>query len=97
MACLKGRDLEQAIRHLEKFVALDGGKPDLTVSYNLACCHALEGNKDASIDWLEKAVKSGYDEWEEARADEDLELIKNDPRFEQLVDRMKRPVAPSDD
>jgi beta-lactamase regulating signal transducer with metallopeptidase domain len=57
-------------------------------SYNVACCHALLGQVDDAIEWLEKSVESGYDDPLQIEQDEDLALLRADPRFRALIDEL---------
>jgi beta-lactamase regulating signal transducer with metallopeptidase domain/tetratricopeptide (TPR) repeat protein len=52
-----------------------------TSSYNMACAYALQGNKDAAFDWLQKAEKSGFDVADHARGDDDLDALHRDARW----------------
>ena len=58
------------------------------VWYNLACSHALLGQVDDAFKALSEAVKRGYDNVEWLLNDEDLELIRNDPRFTLLLESL---------
>lgn len=61
-------------------------EPDIW--YNLACSHALLGQVDEAFGALHKAVDCGYRNIEWMKEDEDLELIRDDPRFQQLLDSL---------
>jgi tetratricopeptide (TPR) repeat protein len=61
--------------------------------YNLACTHALLGDVEEALDFLELELRENHGsegsrarqiEW--ARADPDLERLRGDPRFELLTD-----------
>jgi len=52
-----------------------------TSSYNIACAHALENNRDAAFEWLQKAELSGFDVADHARHDDDLDRLHRDPRW----------------
>jgi tetratricopeptide (TPR) repeat protein len=58
---------------------------DPLAHYNLACSYALLKRSDASIKTLRKAVELGYRDIRYMREDPDLDAIKQDPRFRQLV------------
>ncbi len=60
-----------------------------TVHYNLACSLALSGAKSAALDALERAAKLGYTDGEFLQGDEDLEALRSEPRFQELVARLK--------
>jgi tetratricopeptide (TPR) repeat protein len=49
--------------------------------YNLGCAEARLGEPDAALDHLAEALEDRPDLVENARADEDLASIRNDPRF----------------
>jgi hypothetical protein len=56
-----------------------------TILYNLACLDALQGDPEAALASLGRAVelRPAVAEW--AREDRDLAALRGDPRFEQLV------------
>ncbi|HET8772366.1 MAG TPA: M56 family metallopeptidase [Thermoanaerobaculia bacterium] len=56
-----------------------------TSAYNMACAHALQGNRDAAFDWLRKAEASGFDLADHARDDDDLDSLHRDPRWDDVV------------
>jgi len=55
------------------------------VWYNLACAEAMSGRENAAIDALERAVETGFEDFELMRSDEDLESVRGTERFETLV------------
>lgn len=67
------------------------GHPRLV--YNLACGHALEGNRDAALDLLDRlvAMRVAFEPWD----DEDLVSLRGMPRFDGLVDRFAEATAPT--
>ena len=56
-----------------------------TLHYNLACLEALQGDRDAAIRELRKAiaVRSEAADW--ARDDADLASLRDDPEFRGLI------------
>ncbi len=58
---------------------------DPLVHYNLACSYALLKRKDQAISTLRKAVELGYRDFRYLRQDRDLDSIRHDPRFRQLL------------
>lgn len=57
-------------------------------AYNLACAYSLKGDIEESLRWLEKSLKlDTAPAREHIEQDTDLELIKKNPRFNQLIDR----------
>ena len=54
--------------------------------YNAACLAALAGNTDEALDWLHKALELNQEEiYEYLREDSDLDNIREDPRFQELL------------
>ena len=65
--------------------ALDLNYRTGTSAYNVACAHALQGNRDAAFEWLQKAEKSGFEVAHHAREDDDLDSLHRDPRWDAVV------------
>ena len=62
-------------------------RPDQwALPYNAACLASLAGNPDEAIDWLHKALELNQEEiYEYLREDSDLNNIRDDPRFQELL------------
>ena len=58
---------------------------DPTVHYNLACSFALAGKKEEAFQALEQAIGLGWHDFEHLKKDSDLKILRDDPRFQQLV------------
>ncbi len=58
---------------------------DPMVWYNLACSHAVLKHKDEAISALTLAVDLGYRDFPWMRQDKDLESIRDDRRFRDLL------------
>jgi tetratricopeptide (TPR) repeat protein len=56
-----------------------------TMLYQLSCYHALAGRSEEAIGYFERAVAGSPDLAEWARGDSDLDSIRDDPRFKELV------------
>jgi len=54
-------------------------------AYNAACFEAVAGDKDAAIEQLRRAVALDRSAREHAATDTDLDPLRDDPRFEELV------------
>jgi len=59
------------------------------IFYNLACSHSLLKNLDAAFKSLTKAVRLGYRDWKFISADPDLENLRHDQRFPELLEKLK--------
>ena len=53
--------------------------------YNLACCESLAGRKDDAIDHLRRAIEISDQVREFAKGDSDLDPIREEPAFQQLI------------
>jgi tetratricopeptide (TPR) repeat protein len=58
---------------------------DPLAHYNLACSYALLNRPEQSIKTLRRAVELGYRDFRYMREDHDLDSIRHDPRFRQLL------------
>jgi len=55
------------------------------VHYNLACSYALLGEKKKAIETLRKAVILGYRDYSHMQEDPDLESLRNDEEFKEII------------
>ncbi len=58
---------------------------DALAHYNLACSYALLKKPDLALKTLRRAVELGYRDFRYMREDHDLDTIRHDPRFRQLL------------
>ena len=63
---------------------------DPTAHYNLACRYALLKQPDLALVTLRKAVELGYRDFRYMEEDRDLESVRKDPRFRQLLKEFRR-------
>jgi adenylate cyclase len=68
--------------------ALEAGKDEPAITYNVACLHCLLGECEEAIDYLERAVEHGYGHRGWLENDSDLAVLRDQPRFRALLDRM---------
>ena len=63
-------------------------KPDDSfVHYNLACSYSLLKESNLCLEALEKAIHLGYRDFAFMEKDPDLEFIRKDPRYRELLSR----------
>jgi tetratricopeptide (TPR) repeat protein len=79
---LKGR-YAQGLQIDKRLIALRPMDP--LAHYNLACSYALLKRTDHAIKALRRAVELGYRDFRYMREDRDLDSIRHDPRFRQLL------------
>ncbi len=77
---------EPAMRSVEAAIAL--APEDSSVLYNAACMYGLLGRGDRALELLERAMETGtlHRDWVER--DPDLALLRDEPRFRALLDRL---------
>jgi len=79
---LKGRYAE-GLQIDKRLIQLRPNDP--LAHYNLACSYALLKKPDLAIKTLRRAVELGYRDFHYIRIDHDLDSIRHDPRFRQLM------------
>lgn len=58
---------------------------DALAHYNLACSYALLKKGDQALKTLRRAIELGYRDFRYMREDRDLDYVRDDPRFRQLL------------
>jgi tetratricopeptide (TPR) repeat protein len=58
---------------------------DALAHYNLACSYSLLKKVDLALRILRKAIELGYSDFRFLREDSDLDALRKDPRFRQLL------------
>jgi serine/threonine protein kinase/Tfp pilus assembly protein PilF len=53
--------------------------------YQIACVHAILGEVDKAMAWLERSVDTGFACWPFFRIDPHLESLRDEPQFKRLV------------
>jgi len=84
----KNKEYEKGLKLDEKLSQLL--PKDETVHYNLACSYSLLAQIDKAFDALKKAILLGYIDFEHLIKDPDLENLKNDQRFKEIIVLAKR-------
>ena len=79
--------IADGLRMDRKLVRLEPG--NATAHYNLACSLALSKKRPDALRSLKKAVALGYDDLDWMQQDPDLEILKNEPAFHQLLGQLK--------
>ena len=79
---LKGR-YAQGLQIDKRLIQLRPNDP--LAHYNLACSYALLKRPDQAVKTLRRAVELGYRDFRYMCEDRDLDSIRHDPRFRQLI------------
>ena len=80
---------EKGLQWTRRALEIDPDEP--ATLYNVACSHSIAGASDEALDFLERAIDAGfgYKEWLEN--DSDFDTIRENPRFQALLDRLATP------
>jgi len=62
---------------------------DAMVHYNLACSYSLLKMPNQSLEALKKAIQLGYRAFSYMKKDADLDFVRKDPRFKELIASLK--------
>jgi len=65
--------------------AIDLGYRQATSMYNIACGYSLLNDKENALAWLRRAVDTGFDRADLLAEDSDLDPLRSDSRFRELV------------
>jgi hypothetical protein len=67
---------------------LDRARESLTatVSYNLACMSALDGDPSTAVQWLDRAVRAGFTDRTWILMDRDLDSIRGEKDYKKLME-----------
>jgi TolB-like protein/tetratricopeptide (TPR) repeat protein len=68
---------------------------DFSTAYNVACAHALLGERDRALELLDRAVRHGRGNLGWIEHDTDFASLRGDPRFEAIVGRLRAAAAGS--
>jgi tetratricopeptide (TPR) repeat protein len=80
----RAKDYRQAIPAYQRVIALGAGFPS-NAAYQVARCHALLGEKEVALKWLEQAFEMGFRDLRAAQTDADLQALRDDPRYRKIV------------
>ncbi len=83
---------QRAVAALERADSL--GFARSVTRYNTASAFALLGDRERAFQWLGGALDAGFRAVETLRNDEDLASLRDDPRFELVVERADRAARP---
>ncbi|MFC2146111.1 hypothetical protein ACFLRT_01990 [Acidobacteriota bacterium] len=82
-AYLQKGDFRRAALFFEIAIRAGNERPNLI--YNLVCVYSLAGNKKKALDYLGQAVKKGFNDLELIKKDPDLDFIRNEKEFKEII------------
>ena len=53
--------------------------------YNTACALSRKGDRARALDYLQKSIEAGFDDPDQVRKDEDLDNVRGEPRYRELL------------
>ncbi len=78
-------EYEKCIEANKKWIVIS---PDDNLSYyNIACLYSLLNKPNDAIEWLEKAIQKGFNNFEKLKSDEDLKNAKNSEAFNDFAEK----------
>ena len=83
---------DKAVEAYRKADALQFSQP--AVRYNIACSLALAGKQNEALDWLDKAIASGFSQAGLLESDPDLKSLLESPRFKTIREGADRNAFP---
>jgi Tfp pilus assembly protein PilF len=83
----QGRHEEARAQLTDEAVGL--AKADHDMAYWLATAYSQLGEKDLAFKWLERAIKLGNENRPFFEVDKNLEPIRQDPRFNELMNKIE--------
>jgi len=75
------------------FEAVRQGNEMPNVRLEIAAIHAIQGQKEAALEWLQHAYEADYKGYRTLSLDPMFENLREERRFKELVSRMKSDVA----
>ena len=72
---------------------LERGNQDWSAPFDMACVHALKGDKDEAFRWLEQAVEAGWRGWPIGTRSPLLDPLRSDERFGRIEARLEALVG----
>ncbi len=84
---LQSGKYEQAVKTFKQAAELMPLSP--TPIYNTACAYSLMGKKKEAIKYLKKAVEMGFEDVEHIQKDTDLDPIRSEKEFKELIAKLK--------
>ncbi len=91
IAAYRKSDYATALAIIKK--AHEVAPKDSLIMYNLACFHALNGNRDVAMDWLERSVEGGFYGPRQISTDPDLVTLREDPRYKAALAKAEKLAA----
>jgi serine/threonine protein kinase/Flp pilus assembly protein TadD len=84
-------DVDAALMHVK--IALAMRPTDANVLYNAACTYGILGMKVDALDTFRRSVKAGYSNLDWCLKDPDLQILYDEPEFQEMIGKHVRPAS----
>lgn len=74
----------RALKQAEKFNSKDN-----IIMYNIAATYSLSDDTDLALEYLDKALKQGFNNYDAIRFDPDLSNVRGEPEFRSVLEKNK--------
>jgi len=89
-ACAAKDEYETARSYFRKAAALEPDHPE--IYYHIAATFAKQNSISDSVEWLEKAVRQGFNNWTFFKKDANFDLVRQSSDYKKLMERISGPV-----
>lgn len=79
------KDYAECAKLFQETAQLGSGRAAMNDYYNAACCYGRSGDLERAFDVLKRAVEAGYQNVNHMKGDSDLENLRCDPRWQELL------------
>ena len=79
---------DEALRECAQAIELSPGDP--VMLYNCTCFYSRLGELESALDAMRQAIAAGYSNIEWAKQDPDLNLLRDNPAFQRLIEGLRR-------
>ncbi len=96
---LEAKNYDEGIATFKKILELVEKSKDLAdkiksaarsnAYYNIACGYSLKKESKDALDYFEKSVNEGFTDWSHIEKDTDLDHVRNDARFKEIIVKAK--------
>jgi eukaryotic-like serine/threonine-protein kinase len=87
--CLSAKGQHEAARALITGPVKETAAADHDIAFWLASFYAMEDMRDEALDWLQRAIKLGNENYPYFAENKKLDNLRNDPRFVKMLDDLK--------
>jgi hypothetical protein len=77
----------------ESHAALGNGNESQRVPVDIAAIHAVKGETDQALEWLERGIAAGYTDYSTLGRHPIFASLQREARFQELLQRMEQAVA----